>query len=120
MVIDELSPNASLTEFLHARAMHSSARRLGIDIVGGALIAGVTAWARPRGWLALLAAALCFLSYGAWAAAERHLQPAEWPGRIAREPAWRALHAAFAVVGFASFCVLLFAFLGLALGRIIS
>jgi hypothetical protein len=120
MVIEELPRNASLTEILHARAMNASKGRLGIDMVGGAIVAAAIAWARPKGWLVLLAAAICFLAYGAWATAERRLQPVEWPGRIEHESAWRALHAACAFVGLAAFGLLMLAFLGLALGTIIS
>jgi hypothetical protein len=120
MVIEELPRNASLSEILHARAMHASKGRLGMDMLGGAIVAGAIAWARPKGWVVLLAAALCFLAYGAWATAERRLQPVEFPARIEHESAWRALHAACAFVGLAAFCLLLLAFLGLALGKIIS
>ena len=120
MVIDDLPRNATLSEVLHARAMHASKGRLGMDMVGGAIVAVAIAWARPKGWLALLAAAICFLAYGAWATAEQRLQPVEWPARIEYESAWRALHAACAFVGIAAFCLLLLAFLGLALGKIIS
>ena len=120
MVVDELPRNASLGEILHARAMHTSRGRLGMDIVGGAIVAGAMAWARPKGWLALLAAAVCFLAYGVWATAERRLQPVEWPARISHESVWRAVHVACAFIGLAAFCLLLLAFLGLALGKIIS
>jgi len=120
MVIEELPPNATLSEILHARAMHASRRRLGLDMVGGAMVAGAIAWARPKGWLVLLAAAVCFLAYGAWATAERRLQPVELPEHIAHESAWRALHMACAFVGLAAFGLLLLASLGLALGKIIS
>ena len=120
MVIDQLPRNASLGELLHDRAMHASSRRLGLDIVGGAMVAAAIAWARPKGWLVLVAAAICFLAYGAWAIAERRLQPVEWPDRIAHESAWRVLHAACTFLGLAAFCLLMLAFLGLALGKIIS
>ena len=120
MVIDDLPRNASLTDILHDRAMHASSGRLRMDIAGGAVVAAAIAWIRPFGWLALLAAALCFLTYGVWATAERRLQPVEWPARIEHESAWRAVHAACAFIGLAAFCLLLLAFLGLALGKIIS
>ena len=120
MVLEELPRNATLVEILHDRAMHASSRRLGIDMIGGAIVAAAMAWARPRGWLALVAAALCFLAYGVWAIAERRLQPVEWPGRIAHASAWRTLHAAGTVIGLAAIGLMMLAFLGLALGTIIS
>lgn len=120
MVIDDLPRNASLSDILHDRAMHASSNRLHMDIAGGAVVAAAMVWLRPFGWLAVLAAAICFLAYGAWATAERRLQPVEWPARIEHESAWRALHLACTFVGLAAFCLLLLAFLGLALGKIIS
>lgn len=120
MVIEELPRDASLSEILHVRAMHASKGRLGLDIVGGAMVASAIAWMRPKGWLVLVAAAICFLAYGAWATAERRLQPVDVPAHIEHESAWRALHAAGAFVGIAAFCLMMVSFLGLALGTIIS
>lgn len=120
MIIEELPPNASLAEILGARALRTPIDRLAIDMVGGALVSAAAIWARPSGWVALLAAALCFLCYGAWAIAERRLHSAAWPAQVAREPLWRALHATAALAGIAAFGLLLLAGLGLALGPIIS
>jgi hypothetical protein len=120
MVAEQLPTNASLSELLSARARRTPADRLLIDIVGGALVAAVSLWARPAGWVALLAVATCFLSYGAWAIAERRLLPPAWPARIEHESAWRALHTTSAFIGLAAFGLLLFACLGIALGTIVS
>jgi len=120
MVIDDVPREPNLAEILSARALRTPMDRLRIDIVGGALIAATAIWARPAGWVVLLAAALCFVSYGAWAVAERRLQPVPWPDVIAHEGAWRALHRVAGMIGLASFVLLMLAALGVALGSIIS
>ena len=120
MVAAELPANASLAEILSARARRTPRDRLALDVVGGALIGAAALWARPAGWLALAAAAACFTAYGIWAIAELRLLPRPWPEREPHETWWRALQAGAAVVGVGAFVLLLFAVLGLALGRIIS
>ena len=120
MVVTELDPNASLAEVLSARAKRTPMDRLLIDLVGGALVVLVAAWARPGGWVALAAAAGCFLGYGAWAIAERKLQAVPWPETVKHEQVWRAVRAGAAVVGIAAFVLMLFATMGLALGSIVS
>jgi hypothetical protein len=118
MVAEQVPANASLAEVLRARAFRAPADRLWIDIVGGALVGGVALWARPSGWVSVVAAALCFASYGAWAVAERRLRTATAPApSVAR---WRVVHALAAVAGLSAFTLLLFSTLGIALGRIIS
>jgi hypothetical protein len=120
MVAEQLPANASLAELLSARARRTPADRLLIDIIGGGLVAVVALWARPAGWVALLAAATCFVAYGAWAIAERRLLPRPWPEETEHETIWRAVHVASAIVGLAAFGLLLFACLGIALGTIVS
>ncbi len=117
---EELPGNASLSELLSARARATPLERLFIDLVGGALVLAAAVWAQPRGWVVLAAAALCFLSYGSWAIAERRLQQREWPDRIPPASLWRALQGVASVTGIAAFVLLLFAALGLALGSLIS
>lgn len=118
--MQDLPPNASLPELLGARARRSPMDRLVIDLVGGALVAGAALWARPGGAVLIAAVGLCFASYGAWAIAERRLDPLASPDRLAREGWWRAVHVVAAVTGLAAFVLLLFAALGLALGTIKS
>ena len=120
MVANELPSNASLSEILSARALRTPTVRLIIDLAGGGLIAAAAAWARPRGWVALAAAAACFFASGAWAIAERRLQPVPWPETVPQESAWKVLRGVAAFVGIAAFCLLLFATLGIALGSIVS
>lgn len=118
--MQDLPPNASLAELLGARARRTPMDRLVIDVVGGALVAAVALWARPAGSVFLAAVGLCFAGYGAWAIAERRLEPRPWPERIPGERGWRVLHTVAAVIGLAAFVLVLFAALGLALGTIMS
>lgn len=120
MVAAELPANASLAELLSARARRTPRDRLALDIAGGVLIASAALWARPSGWLTVAAAAGCFAAYGIWAFAELRLLPRPWPEREPHEDLWRAVQGGAAVVGIGAFVLLLFAALGLALGRIIS
>jgi len=120
VLMAEVPSNASLAEILRARALRTPADRLGIDIVGGALVGSAALWARPGGWVALMAAALCFASYGAWAVAERRLGAPPGPERAPHLTTWRVVHGVAAVAGLGAFALLLFATLGIALGRIIS
>jgi hypothetical protein len=120
MVAEELPSNASLAELLSARARRTPADRLMIDIVGGALVAIAAVWARPSGWVALLAAAICFVCYGAWAVAERRLITSTWTEHVEHESMWRMVHGASAFVGLGAFGLLLFACLGIALGTVVS
>ena len=110
---------ASLSELLHARALATAPRRLGIDLVGGALAALAAMWFRPVGWVAITSAGLCFSMYALWAISERQLQ-AE-PGPAGRDRAlWRVLHAVTTLLGLLTFAALLFSLLGLTLGTWIS
>lgn len=120
MVVAELPPNASLAELLSARARRTPQDRLVIDVAGGILVAVAAFWAKPGGWVAIAAAAGCFVGYGCWALAERRLLPLPWPEQVRHEARWRAVQAAAAVVGIGAFVLLLFAALGIALGTIIS
>ncbi len=120
MTVSELPSNASLAEILSARAKRTPMDRLLIDLVGGGLVVLVAAWARPGGWVALAATAGCFLSYGAWAIAERKLRAVSWPESAPHEEVWRAVRGGAAVVGIAAFVLMLFATMGIALGSIVS
>ena len=113
-------PDATLRDFLHARALATSQGRLVLDVVGGAAVAGTAWWAKPAGWTLLATAGLSFSMYGLWAAAERRLQPGptEMPEFI--EFAWLSLRTGAAVIGGVAFLIFLFALLGLTLGTWIS
>lgn len=120
MVAAELPSNASLAELLSSRARRTPRDRLALDIIGGALVAMAALWARPSGWVAVAAAAGCFVAYGVWALAELRLLPRPDGEEAPHERLWRGLQGAAAFVGMGAFVLLLFAMLGVALGRIIS
>lgn len=116
-----VSPDSrdSLAEVLSARARATPPSRLLIDILGGAAVAGAALWARPFGWFPLLAAAVSLFSYGVWALAERRLTSAVRTSERATA-LLQMLQGATAVVGIIGFLALLFGFLGVALGPIVS
>lgn len=110
-------PDITLGELLSRRARRTPPSRLVIDVAGGLSIAAVAVWARPGGWGVPLSAGLCLLSYGVWATAERRLLASPWQLTQLVERAWRAGHAAAAVLGVASFLLLLLSLLSVGLGR---
>lgn len=110
----------TLADVLGARAMRSPMDRLVLDIVGGILVGAAAIWARPTGWFPLALAAMCFASYGSWAIAERRLRSASDTSSEESPQAWLIFQQATATIGVASFVVLLFALLGVALGPIKS
>ncbi len=66
-------PDIGLPELLSHRARAASARRLGLDLALGSVVAVAAALWRPAAWQTLLCAALCFAAYGAWGMADRRL-----------------------------------------------
>ena len=116
----ELKPEASLAEFLHARALATAPGRLALDLVGGALVAGTAVWARPTGWDVLASAGLCFAMYAVWAFSERRLEAESRDMRVVSEFAWIAARTSATGLGLAALMALLFSVLRLALGTWIS
>lgn len=116
----ELKPEASLAEFLHARALATAPRRLALDLVGGALVAGTAAWARPTGWAVLASAGFCFAMYAVWAFSERHLQAESRDMRVVSEFAWIAARVSAGGLGLAALMAFFASMLQLALGTWIS
>lgn len=113
-------PDANLGDLLSVRARTTPASRLGIDIAGGALIAGAAFWARPIGWVVLASASSCLAFYGLWAIAERRLQRDWWLETGRATAGWRLVRAVSGVLGLFAFGAFLLAALGIALGRMIS
>lgn len=115
-----LPPDAGLGDVLVTRARASSDARLAADVAGGLIVlVGISAW-RPRGWLLVAGAALCFAAFGAWGILDRELSVpndtrAHWRVRLIA-----AGRAAAAALGFLAAAVLLVQVLGLALGTWIS
>jgi hypothetical protein len=113
-------PDASLPQFLVARARHASDGRLALDvIVGVAGAVGANYWHGP-GWLLAASAATCLMSFGAWGIADRELgeRPAGTP--VALVWAFRAARIAATVLGVAAATLLAVGAMGFALGLMIS
>lgn len=112
-------PDASLPEFLAARARHATDTRLAVDAVAGLLIAaGVGYWNGP-GTPFLVSIGLCFFAYGVWGIADREL--AERPDAAPRvRAALRGSRVVAAVVGFAAAACVVVLALAKALGVMIS
>lgn len=112
-------PDASLPEFLAARARHSSDARLAVIAVAG--FAGLilsAVWAGTA-WLVFASASACMLGFGAWGIADRELGERGGASPGARR-ALRAIRAAAAAVGTAGGILFLGSALAVALGTIIS
>ncbi len=103
----------SLSEFLAQRARAASDSRLVLDASLGLTVAALAVLFRPKGWLLLLGAGLCFAAYGGWGIADRELRdhPKRW---------LRAARGAAAVVGAIAALLLILTVLGAALGTWIS
>lgn len=108
-----------LGDALVQRARRASIRRLTLDVTGGLLtVASAAAW-RPPGWIVLASAALCFAAFGAWALADRVLDP---PGRVSKSAIASSLlilRTVAIAVGVAAYLILVFGALEIAMGTFI-
>jgi hypothetical protein len=113
-------PDASLPEFLAARARLASDGRLVADAIAGAGGAvGVAYWGGP-GWYLLLGVAVCFFAFGLWGIADRELGERSGAGSRAVLAMLLMLRVVAAAVGFLAAAFLMMSVLGKSLGRIIS
>jgi hypothetical protein len=87
----------TVSALLAARARAASDGRLALDAGGGLIAASLALAIRPPAWPVLMAAATCFLAYGAWGIADRALQERASDAQATR--LLRALRAAAAVLG---------------------
>ena len=120
MVDDAIASDARLPELLAARAHAASTRRLRADVIGGCLVAGAALVWRPPAWIVLLAAALCFATFGGWGLADRALGARSI---LDHGPATRSLRltrAILAVLGTLAAATTGFGVIMLALGTWIS
>lgn len=112
-------PDASLPEFLAARARRATDTRLAADAVAGLVVVAAVAYWNGPGTSFLVSAGLCFFAYGAWGIADREL--AERPDAARRvRTSLRALRVAAAVLGFAAAAYIVILALAKALGVMIS
>jgi hypothetical protein len=120
MMNPTVRPDATLIEFLAARARAASDGRLVLDVLGGTVAAlGLSVW-RPVGWIGLASLALALAAFGLWGIIDRELRD-----RAASGPpvVVRLLAIARAVVVALGFCCVigpLFLGLGVVLGTWIS
>ena len=112
-------PDASLPEFLAARARHASDTRLALDALIGLLVAaGVAYWNGP-GASFLAGVGVCFFAYGAWGIADRELgERPTAPPRV--RATLRAARIVAALLGFAAGAYPVVLALAKALGVMIS
>ena len=120
MINPALRPDASLSEYLAARARSSSDGRLVVDVMAGACAAiAVAAW-RPTGWLCLIGAAACFVAFGAWGIADRELGERTETSREGMRIVLVIARALALGLGVLAAALALFAALALTLGTWIS
>ena len=120
MMNPALRPDASLAEFLVARARSASDGRLVLDVVVGSLLAlGLATW-RPKGWISLAAVSLCLVAFGFWGIADRELGERAGDSPSAITLALRAVRTTAMLLGGMAAVTALFATLGVALGTWIS
>lgn len=119
MSIESLSDRErSLGALLAARARAASDGRLVLDAAVGITAAVAAALWRPPAWGLLLAAAGCFLCYGAWGIADRSLEGRDRDSREAL--LLRIVKSAAVAVGALSGGALLVGGLFVGLGTLIS
>lgn len=112
-------PDASLPEFLAARARHATDTRLTVDALAGLTVAAVVAYWNGPGAPFLASVALCFFAYGIWGIADREL--GERPMAAPRvRGALTVLRTLAAVLGFAAAAYIVVLALAKALGVMIS
>jgi hypothetical protein len=112
-------PDASLLEFLAARARLASDERLVAYAGGGFVLALVLLFWNGPGWELLLSASVCCSAFGVWGITDRELREMDAPG-VRSVVALALLRVSAAIVGFVAFAFFAIALLGRSLGRIIS
>jgi hypothetical protein len=120
MVDDAISSDARLPELLAARAHAASRRRLVLDVLGGSVVGVLALVWRPKGWIVMLAAALCFATFGGWALVDRAIGARSILDRTPSTRALKLARSALAVLGTVAAATMGFGVLVLVLGTWIS
>lgn len=121
MINPAVRPDASLFEFLVARARAASDGRLVMDVVVGSGIALACAAWRPIGWLSVGGAALALAAFGVWGIADREARErAAAAGSTRLIRVLRGVRIGAGLIGFCGAAGAVFSALGLALGTWIS
>ena len=120
MMNPALRPDASLAEFLAARARAASDGRLVVDVfVGCCGVLGAAAW-RPIGWLGLLGVSVCLAAFGAWGIVDRELRERADASRARTLRMLSILRVAAAGIGALAAVATMLILLGFVLGTWIS
>ena len=120
MMNPALRPDASLPEFLAARARAASDGRLVVDVIAGCCGALAAAVWRPAGWITLLGVAVCLAAFGVWGIADRELRERAETSHVYVVRVLSSVRVAAAALGALAAVTAIFATLGIALGTWIS
>jgi hypothetical protein len=120
MMNPALRPDASLPEFLAARARAASDGRLVVDVIVGCGAALAVAVWRPTGWVTLLGVAVCLAAFGAWGIVDRELRERVGAPRTRIVRMLLVVRVVAAGIGAFAAVVALFSVLGILLGTWIS
>lgn len=110
----------TLADVLGERARRSTADRLVVTVARGVVVAAAAIVARPPEWPLLLSAAACIACYGCWAIAMQRTDAYDESGRSSPRRPWIVARYVAATVGVLALGALLFSFLDVALGKLIS
>jgi hypothetical protein len=120
MMNPAVRPDASLVEFLAARARAASDGRLVLDVLGGMVTAlGLSVW-RPVGWIGLAGLAIALAAFGLWGIIDRELRDRAASGRSVVVHLLAVTRAVTVALGFCCVIGALFVGLGVVLGTWIS
>ena len=120
MMNPALRPDASLVEFLAARARAASDGRLVVDVIAGCCGGLAAAVWRPIGWITLLGAAVSLAAFGAWGIVDREVRERADAPRALGVRVLSMARVAVAIVGALAAATAMFAVLGVMLGTWIS
>ncbi len=113
------APDETVTEFLAARARHSSFRRLAADAAGGLLVATAVSLWRGPGWFFVGSLAICFFAYGIWGITDRHVG-SDHSKKASLLLSLRAARTLATILGFAAAFFIVMGAVGIAIGSIES
>lgn len=120
MIALSFDPNATLGSFLRARAINSTASRLGLDFAGGGFLIAFAVGVKPVAWPVLVCIGLCFASYAIWAVTEQSLDAITDDVERRVRIGWTISHAIATAVGLIALMALLFSIVAVSLGTWIS
>ena len=115
-----LRPDASLPEYLVARARAASDGRLVLDVLGGMVAALLISIWHPIGWLGLAGLAIALAAFGLWGIIDREMSDRAASGQVSVVRLLVAARAAAVGLGFGCVIGALFVGLGVVLGTWIS